>query len=62
MRVRRILLGAFVAALLGGAFVYPIYPSQQSICDFSPAMVLTALAMQARGDVKVEKRARPIAP
>ena len=161
MRVRRILLGAFVAALLTGAFVYPIYPSQQSICDimdersrnedrwasphrgavvmlrgelygvpmagahqyafraqckgydyflaidgsryalssfqtrdrlhqleggdwhveerhapfaitarvssevqgcFSPAMVLTALAMQAQGDVKVEKRKHPIAP
>jgi hypothetical protein len=161
MRVRRILLGAFVAALLGGAVVYPIYPSQRTLCDFmdersrnadrwasphrgavvvlrgdlygvpmagaheyafrtrckgydyfvavegspyalssfetrdrlhqlqagdwhveerhapfamtarvtsevqgcfSPPMVLTALAMQAQGDVKVEKRKYPIAP
>lgn len=161
MRVRWILLAAFVAALLSGAVVYPIYPSQQSICDimeersrnedrwasphrgavvmlrgelygvpmagahaygfrvrcrgydyflavdgspyaltsfdtrdrlhqlqagdwhveerhapfaltarvtsevqgcFSPPMVLTALAMQAQGDVKVDKRAHPLAP
>jgi hypothetical protein len=161
MRVRRILLGGFTAALLGGAFVYPLYPSQHSICEimeersrnddrwasphrgavvalrgelygvpmagahqyafltrckgydyflaidgsqyalssfgtrdklhqlqagdwhveerhapftltarvssevqgcFSPPMVLTALAMQAQGDVKVDRRAHPIAP
>ena len=161
MRARRILLGASVAALLGGSVVYPVYPSQQSLCDimqersrnddrwasphrgavvllrgelyglpiaggheyafraqckgydyfvaiegspyalssfetrdrlhqlqagdwhveerhapftitarvtsevqgcFSPPMVLTALAMQAQGDVKVDKRAHPIAP
>lgn len=29
---------------------------------FSPPMVLTAMAMQARGDVKVDKRAHPIRP
>src|SRR6266550_1622830 len=157
--MRRILLGAFLAALLGGAFVaYPLYPSPRTLCGvmearakdqdrwasphrgavlllngelyglplagahtyafatrcrgydylialdtspytlsstetrealrrlenlnwrveerhapftiaarvtsevqgcFSPPMVLTAMAMQARGDVRVDKRARP---
>lgn len=31
--MRRILLGAFLAALLGGAFVaYPLYPSPRTLC------------------------------
>src|ERR1043166_4184142 len=31
--MRRILLGAFLAALLGGAFVaYPLYPSPKTLC------------------------------
>ena len=160
--MRRILLGAFLAALLGGAFVaYPLYPSAQTLCGvmesraanpdrwasphrgavlllngelyglpeagghtyafatrckgydyfvaldtspyslssietrqalrklenpnwpteerhapftiaaritsevqgcFSPPMVLSAMAMQARGDVRVDKRVRPLKP
>src|SRR5204863_8786673 len=31
--MRRVLLGAFLAALLGGAFVaYPLYPSPRTLC------------------------------